>query len=367
MIKPIEKGSLAVDFSAQLLRDLTEADGTSGHEEAVAKVMAAYLKGLAKISYDRLGSIIAEKKGAAAEPRILVDSHMDEVGFMVREITKNGFIKFLPLGGWWGHVALGQRMKIITNKGVVLGVVGAKPPHLLKDDERRKVLDINDMFIDVGAAGKYDAGKKLGIKLGDPIVPDSRFTVMANDQVYLAKAFDNRAACAVVIDLIKKLQNIKHPNTVYGAGSVQEEVGLRGANTIAHAVDPDVAIIVDVGLALDTPGFDDRPEKLGAGPSIFIFDALMIPNTRLRDLTIDIATKGKIPFNLTYMDKGATDGGRIHLSRYGVPSIVIGPPTRYVHSHNSLLHRKDYDNTLKLVLELVKRLDKKTVASLTAR
>ena len=356
-----------MDFSAQLLRDLTDADGTSGHEEAVAKVMAGYLKGLAKIHYDRLGSIIAEKKGAAAEPRILVDSHMDEVGFMVREITKNGFIKFLPLGGWWGHVALGQRMKIMTKKGIVPGVVGAKPPHMLKDEERKKVLDIADMFIDVGAVGKYDAGKKLGIKLGDPIVPDSHFTVMANDQVYLAKAFDNRAACAVVIDLIKKLQVVKHPNTVYGSGSVQEEVGLRGANTVAHAVDPDVAIIVDVGIALDTPGFDDRPEKLGAGPSIFIFDALMIPNTRLRDLTIDIATKSKIPFNLTYMERGATDGGRIHLTRYGVPSIVIGPPVRYLHSHNSLMHRKDYDNTLKLVLELVKRLDKKTVASLTAR
>lgn len=356
-----------MDFSEQLLRALTDADGTSGHEEAVTKVMAGYLKGLANVSYDRLGSIIAEKKGTAAEPRILVDAHLDEVGFMVREITKSGFIKFLPLGGWWGHVALGQRMKIITARGVVAGVVGAKPPHLLKDEERKKVLDISDMFIDVGAAGKFDVGKKLGVKLGDPIVPDSTFAVMGNDQVYMAKAFDNRAACAAVIDLIKRLQKIRHPNTVYGSGSVQEEVGLRGANTVAHAVDPDIAVIVDVGLALDTPGCEDRPEKLGAGPSIFIFDALMLPNTRLRDLTIEVATKNKIPFNLTYMERGATDGGRIHLSRLGVPSIVIGPPTRYVHSHNSLMHRKDYDNTVKLVLELVKRLDKKTVASLTAR
>lgn len=356
-----------MDYSAQLLRDLTDADGTSGHEEAVTKVMAAYLKGLAKIQYDRLGSIIAEKKGAAAEPRILVDSHMDEVGFMVREITKSGFIKFLPLGGWWGHVALGQRMKIITKKGVVPGVVGPKPPHMLKDEERKKVLDIADMFIDVGAIGKYDVGKKHGIKVGDPIVPDSNFTVMANDQVYMAKAFDNRAACAVVVDLIKKLQAIKHPNTVYGAGSVQEEVGLRGANTIAHEVNPDVAIIVDVGIALDIPGCEDRPEKLNAGPAILIYDAGMIPNTRLRELTMDIATKNKIPFHLSYMERGATDGGRIHITRGGVPSIVIGPPVRYIHSHNSLMSRKDYDNTLKLVLELVKRLDKKTVASLTSR
>ncbi len=356
-----------MDFSAKLLEDLTNVNGTSGHEEAVSKVMAAYLKGLAKISYDRLGSIIAEKKGTAAEPRILVDSHMDEVGFMVREITKNGFLKFLPLGGWWGHVALGQRMRVITKKGVVPGVVGPKPPHMLKEEERRKVIDVTDMFIDVGAAGKYDVGKKLGIKVGDPIVPDSTFTVMGNNDVYMAKAFDNRSACALVVDLIKKLQAIKHPNTIYGAGSVQEEVGLRGANTVAHEVNPDVAIVLDIGIALDMPGCDDRPEKLTAGPAILIYDAGMIPNTRLRELTIDIATKSKIPFHLSYMERGATDGGRIHLTRSGVPSIVIGPPVRYIHSHNSLMSRKDYDHTLKLVLELVKRLDKKTVASLTAR
>ncbi len=356
-----------MDFSAKLLEDLTNAYGTSGHEESATAVMAAHLKGLARIQYDRLGSIIGEKKGTGASPRIMVDSHLDEVGFMVREITKSGFIKFLPLGGWWGHVALGQRMKIITKKGPVLGVIGAKPPHMLKDEERKKVLDITDMFIDVGAMTKYDVGKKLGIKVGDPIVPDSQFTVMGNDQIYLAKAFDNRAACAIVVDLIKKLQNVKHPNTVYGTGSVQEEVGLRGANTLAHMVEPDVAIIVDVGIALDMPGFDDRPEKLGAGPAILIYDAGMIPNTRLRELAMDIAAKHKIPFHLSYMERGATDGGRIYISRSGVPSICVGPPVRYVHSHNSILCRKDYDNTLKLVFELVKRLDQKTVASLTAR
>ncbi len=121
-----------MDFTEQLLRDLTNANGASGHEEEATKVMASYLEGLGDISYDKLGSLIVTKKGASDSPRVLIDSHIDEIGFMVKEITKDGFIKFLPLGGWWGHVALGQRMRVITQKGTVLGVVGSKPPHLLK-------------------------------------------------------------------------------------------------------------------------------------------------------------------------------------------------------------------------------------------
>lgn len=359
--------SSEVDFSSKLLEDLTNANGTSGREDAATSVMASYLKGLAKIEYDRLGSLIAEKKGSSAEPRILIDSHIDEIGFMVKDINKKGFIKFLPLGGWWGHVALGQRMRVITKNGPVIGVVGCKPPHMLKEDERKKVMDIDDMFIDIGAMEKYDVVKKLGVSVGDPIVPDSNFTIMGNQQLYLAKAFDNRVACALVVDLFKKLQKAKHPNTVYGSGSVQEEVGLRGAATVAHITNPDVAIIVDVGIALDIPGYDGRAEKLGGGPALLVYDAGMLPSTRLRELIMDVAKKNKIPFHLSYMERGASDGARIHITRAGVPSIYIGPPVRYIHSHNSILYRKDYDNTLKLLFELVKKLDKKTVASLTAR
>ncbi len=223
------------------------------------------------------------------------------------------------------------------------------------------------MFIDVGAKEKYDIEKRLGIEIGDSIVPDSEFTVMNHKQVYMAKAFDNRLASAIVIEIIRKLQKIKHPNLVIGSGSVQEEVGLRGANTVAHITNPDVAIVIDVGIALDIPGYKDRPEKFGGGPSILIYEGGMLPNNKLRRLFMDTAKRLKIPYNLSYMERGSGDGSRIHLTREGVPSLYIGPPTRYIHSHNSLLFRKDYDNTLKLILEVVKKLDKKTVASLTAR
>jgi endoglucanase len=318
------------------------------------------------IQYDKLGSIMGVKKGTSDRPRVMIIAHMDEIGFIVREITKEGYITFLPLGGWWGHVALGQRLQIMTSKGPVLGVVGSKPPHLLPPDERRKVIDVKDMFLDVGVQEKFDVRKRLGIEVGDPIVPDSQFTIMGNKKMYLSKAFDNRMACGIVLEVLKRLQRGKHPNTVLGCGSVQEEVGLRGAQTLAHLGDPDVCIVVDVGIGRDVPpdGFA-KAEKLGSGPGIVVVDASMIPNVGLKETVIRTAETKKIPYHLSSMDRGGTDGGRVHTSRIGVPSIVIGAPVRYIHSHNGILNRTDYDNTIKLVTEVIRKLDARTVKSFT--
>ncbi len=356
-----------MDNTELLLKELTEANGVSGYEKDVRAIMTRELgETTEKIEYDKMGSIMGEKKGTGESPRVMVVGHMDEIGFMVKEITKEGYIKFLALGGWWGHVALGQRMRVITSKGPVLGVIGSTPPHLLPMEDRKKVLEVKDMFIDVGVQEKYDVKKKLGIKVGDPIIPESEFTIMGNNKMYMAKAFDNRMACAVVVDVLKKLQRVKHPNTVLGCGSVQEEVGLRGAQTLAQLANPDVCVVCDTGIGQDIPpdGFS-KDEKLGAGPAILVYDGGMIPNIGLRDLVIKTADEKKIPFHLTYMERGATDGGRIHLSRIGVPTIVIGPAVRYIHSHNSIMNRTDYDNTVKLIVETIKKLDKKTVAQLT--
>jgi endoglucanase len=356
-----------VDKIELLLKELTEANGVSGHEDDIRRLMARELKPLTdEIKYDKMGSIMGVRKGSADGPRVMIIAHMDEIGFMVKEITKEGYIKFLPLGGWWGHVALGQRLQVMTSKGPVIGVVGSKPPHLLPMDERKKVLDIDDMFLDVGVQEKYDVGKKLGIRVGDPIVPDSRFEIMGNKKMYLSKAFDNRMACGVVIEVLKRLQKGKHPNTVLGCGSTQEEVGLRGAQTLAHLGDPDVCIVCDVGIGQDVPpdGFS-KAEKLGAGPGVLVMDGSMIPNVHLKQLVIKTGETKKIPFHLTSMVRGGTDGGRVHNSRIGVPSIVIGAPVRYIHSHNGILNRTDYDNTIKLITEVIRKLDKKTVKSFT--
>jgi len=191
---------------------------------------------------------------------------------------------------------------------------------------------------------------------------------MGNRKMYMSKAFDNRVSCAIVIELMRKFQKVRHPNTILGGASVQEEVGLRGAQTLAHMADPDVAIIVDVGIAQDVPpDGGKKSEKLGGGAAILIYDALMIPNIKLRDLLIETAEQKKIPYHLSNLERGGTDGGRIHISRAGVPSVVIGPPVRYIHSHNGIMNRTDYDNTIKLIAEVIKKLDKKTVDSLAER
>ena len=354
-----------MDSTEEMLRELTEITAISGFERDVARVIEKHLKPFARVTYDRLGSVICRKEGTSADPKIMLAGHMDEVGFLVKQITKEGYIRFIPIGGWWPHVILGHRVIIKTRKGDVVGVVGSKPPHDLEDEERKKVIDVKDMHIDVGATRRFDVEKKLGVRPGDAIVPWSPFQVMGNPKMYLAKAWHDRVGCAVMIDVIKRLAKQRHPNTVYGVGTVQEEVGLRGAQTSAAVVDPDVGFALEVSIAHDTPGYGtDEVEALGAGAAIYVYDRTMIPNRNLLDLVIDIATKKKIPFHLASIPKGGTDTGRIHLNRAGVPSLVIGVPTRYIHTHAGIIHRSDYDSTVRLVAETMKVLDKKKVASL---
>lgn len=354
-----------MDASHALLKELCEGFGPPGHETEIAGMMKKHLRGLGEVTQDGLGSIICKKKGTADQPRVLVAGHMDEVGFMVKGITPEGFIKFLPMGGWWGHVVLAQKVRIRTKKGDVIGVVGSKPPHELQEEERKKVLELKDMFIDVGATSSFDVRKKLGIRPGDPIVPESGFDVMANPRLYLAKALDNRVGCGLVVDMLRGLKEARHPNTVYGVATTMEEVGLRGAQTAVASVKPQVAIAVDVGIAHDTPGsMGDGDEKLGAGVGILVYDATLIPNVGLRDLAVDICERQKIPFHLGTVERGGTDAGRFHVYDTGIPSLVIFIPTRYIHSHATIMDRKDYDAAVRLLVELAKRLDTKTVGGL---
>jgi endoglucanase len=352
-----------MDATLSFLKELVDAHGAPGFEGAVATVMERYLKGVGPVSKDRLGSFICEKKGSSGGPKIMLAGHLDEVGFMVKSVTKDGFVKFLPLGGWWGHVVLGQRLIIKTRKGDVLGVVGSKPPHELLDEDRKKVIEVKNMYIDVGATSDWDVKKKLDIRPGDPILPDSAFTVMANPNLLLAKAWDNRIGCALAAEVAKRLVGVAHPNTLYAVATVQEEVGLRGAQTSAFRVQPDVGIALDVGIAHDTPG-TEGDEKLGGGPLIVVYDATCIPNRGLLDLTIDTAKKLKIELQFESVERGGTDAGRIHVTGDGVPSLSMGVPARYIHSHVSIIDRRDFEATVKLLVAMVKRLDKKTVAGL---
>jgi putative aminopeptidase FrvX len=357
-----------VDSTEKLFQELTEVAGVPGYEGEARAAIRRHLEPVARIEHDKLGSIIGVKRGSADAPRVMLAGHMDEVGFMVSLITDDGFIRFVPLGGWWSQVMLGQRVVVKTSAGDVPGVLGAKPPHLMDAEEAKKLVDKKDMYIDIGATSK-DEVKACGVRLGDPVIPICPFTVMAPGKTYLGKAWDDRLGCALFIQTFERLQGQAHPNTLYGVGTVQEEVGTRGAKTSVHNINPDVAIILEVDIAGDVPGI--KPEesaiKLGKGPSLLLYDARMIPNLRLRDLVIATAEENEIPLQFSTMRGGATDGGIIHMHNEGVPTVVLGVPTRHIHSHAGILHRKDYDHALDLLVKLILRLDQVTVDGLTAQ
>jgi endoglucanase len=356
-----------VDKTTTLLKTLTEANGVPGHEGPVRQLVREHLEALGEVTQDKVGSLICSKRGEPETPRVMVVGHMDEIGFMVKHITKEGFIRFIPLGGWFDQVLLGHRVQIETHQGPVIGVIGAKPPHLLTQSERKKVVEKKDMYIDIGATSR-DEVEATGVRLGDPIVPIATFEVMANPKTYLSKAFDDRVGVALVIEALQNLKESKLPNHLFGVATVMEEVGLRGATTSVEAVTPDVAIILESDIAGDVPGIEDEVSsiKLGKGPSVLLFDRRMIPNLKLRDLVIATAEKLDIPLQMSVIEGGATDGGVIHLHKIGVPTVVLAVPARHIHSHSSIIHREDYDRALELLVALIKQLDRKTIDSLVA-
>jgi putative aminopeptidase FrvX len=354
-----------MDDTANLLKRLTEADGVPGHEAEIREVVKKELEPFGELTRDHLGSVICSVPGMGPQPRVMLAGHMDEVGFMVRHIHENGYIYFLQLGGWWDQVLLGQRVRIKARGGDVIGVIGAKPPHLLQPDERDKVVKKDEMFIDIGATSKEEA-EKTGVRVGDPVVPHAGFEALSVEGRYLSKAFDDRVGVALVIDALRALQDKTHPNTVYGAVTTMEEVGLRGARTSVEVVQPDVAIVLESDIAGDVPGI--KPEissiKLGKGPSMLVYDGSMIPNLGLRNLVMDTAQELSIPLQSSSITGGGTDGGVIHFYRRGVPTICLAVPARHIHSHGSIIDRGDYDHAVKLLVALIRKLDAATVAGL---
>ncbi|KMY30200.1 peptidase M28 [Lysinibacillus xylanilyticus] len=353
-----------LDPTLQMFKDLTDANGIAGNERAPREVMKKYIGPYADlVETDNLGSVIAKKVGDENGPKIMVAGHLDEVGFMVTQIDDKGFIKFQTVGGWWSQVMLAQRVTITTRKGEeIIGVIGSKPPHILPADVRNKVVDIKDMFIDVGAASK-DEVLEWGVRPGDMVTPYFEFNIMKNEKYLLAKAWDNRIGCAIAIDVMKALQNEKHPNILYSVGNVQEEVGLRGAKTATHKIQPDIGFAVDVGVAGDTPGVTakESTSKMGAGPQIVVYDASMVSHRGLREFVLDVADEHNIPYQFEAMAGGGTDAGSIHVTANGIPALSIGIATRYIHSHAGILHRDDYDNAVKLMVEVIKKLDRDAV------
>lgn len=356
-----------LDETLLMLNELTDAKGIPGNEREPREVMKKYIAPFSdEVTTDGLGSLIAKKVGKEGGPKIVVAGHLDEVGFMVTQIDDKGFLRFQTVGGWWSQVMLAQRVTVVTNKGDVTGVIGSKPPHILSPEARKKPVEIKDMFIDIGASSREEA-QEWGVKPGDMVVPYFEFTVMNNEKMLLAKAWDNRIGCAIAIDVLKQLKGENHENIVYGVGNVQEEVGLRGAKTASYKIKPDIGFAVDVGIAGDTPGISEKEamSKMGKGPQILLYDASMVSHKGLRDFVTGVADELNIPYQFDLVAGGGTDAGSIHLSHEGVPSLAISVATRYIHSHAAMLHRDDYDNAVKLIAEVIKRLDAETVNKIT--
>jgi putative aminopeptidase FrvX len=339
------------------LEQLSNACGVTGREEEVRNLMIKLMKPYVdKITVDNFDNVIALKKGKQASPKVMLAAHMDEIGLMVKTINKEGFLQFAKMGGIDDRILLAQKVIVYTKKGPLQGIIGSKPPHIQKEEERKKIVTYDELFIDIGAESRENANS-MGVAVGDPIGFDVKYSQIGKDTV-IGKAFDNRAGCAVMIETLNQLE--KTDCTIFAVGTVQEEVGLRGAGTAAFGVDPDVALALDVTVAGDVPGVKefDTSVKMGKGPALTISDSGLIANPKVLRWLREVAEAAKIPYQLETGLLGTTDAARISLTRQGVPSGTICIGTRYIHSPVSMMSLTDAENSAKLTTAAIQNTKK---------
>ncbi len=343
-----------MDDLKQLLKKLVEATGPPGHEENVRNVVKEELADYVdEMKVDNLGNLICTKKGARDSPKAMILAHLDEIGMLVRYVEKEGFVRFSYLGGFFDQMVLGQRVLIHTEKGELRGVIGSVPPHLLPEEQLKKPVKRDKMFIDIGANSREQA-EEWGVKVGTPITWLGHFDELGNNLV-TGKAFDNRAGCAVMVQTLKE---VKAECTIIGVASVMEEVGLRGAQTSSFTVDPDFAIALDITATGDHPGVEERqmPVKIGNGPAITVADGRreslgggIISHPKVIKLLTETAEKNHIPYQLEIFEGGTTDATAAATSRGGIPAATINIPTRYVHSPIEVLDLEDLSKGVQLL------------------
>ena len=335
----------------ELLKELCNAHGISGFEDDVRSIMGReFRKSCDSVHMDSFGNVIA-KKGKKGR-RIMLAAHIDEIGFIVKHINEKGFISFVKIGGIDDRLLINQRVVIKSRKGNVSGVIGSKPPHLQKDEERKKVIKHDELFIDIGASSKKEAQKR--IEIGDPIIFEPNFGKF-NKNIFYGKAIDDRLGCYILLKIMEKIpKNINAE--IFAVGTAQEEVGLKGARVAAFKINPDYAFAVDTTIAGDTPMIKETESnlKMGKGPSITITEASgrgVVTHPELRDHLIKTAKKNKIPYQIDVLEGGMTDGAIIYLTREGVPTGVLSVPCRYIHSPTGIFDIRDVNNSIKLLVK----------------
>ncbi|HDN83668.1 MAG TPA: M42 family peptidase [Candidatus Altiarchaeales archaeon] len=340
-----------------LLKSLCLASGISGFEDEVAKLIKSSLqKSCKEVRVDALGNVIGIK--GKGKKKIMLAAHMDEIGLMVKHIDDNGFISFVKIGGIDDRTLLNQRVIIKTKKGDVRGVIGAKPPHLQKEEERNKVIKHNELFIDIGAKNKKDAEKKVSV--GDPIIFEPNFGKLSNN-VFYGKAIDNRLGCYIMLEVMNRLPadiGLK----IYAVATSQEEIGLKGARVSAFGIDPDYAFVIDTTISGDTPHIKPQESSLriGKGPAITITEASgrgVVTHPKLRELLIRVAKKNRIPYQIDVLEGGMTDAAIIYITKSGIPSAVISVACRYIHSATGVFDMRDVNYAIKLLTKTILELE----------
>jgi endoglucanase len=281
---------------------------------------------------------------------------MDEIGFLISYVEDGGFLRFAQLGGWDARIVPSHVMTILTDHGTrVKGVIGTAPPHILRPEERDKPHKLDDLFVDVGASSPAEVAE-LGIRVGSPAVIAYPFEQL-NERVVMARALDDRAGCAVLVRVLQELHGEQLDVTVVANFAVQEEVGLRGAQTAAYQIDPDIALALEGTIAADMPGIaaSRQPTRQGSGPSISVLDSSMISSPRMVRALTGVAEDADIPYQYKIPATGGTDAGIIHRTRGGVLSGVVSLPCRYIHAPCALLRLDDFEHAVRLVAEFTRR------------
>lgn len=350
-----------------LIRDLTNANGISGFEHEVVEVVKGYASEKLDVSVDAMRNVFLSLKGNSGNrPVVMIDAHSDEIGFMVQSINGSGLIKFIAIGGWPGANIPAHAVRIRNSRGeYIKGITTTKPPHFMTAAEKSAVPKIENMFIDIGATSREEVVDTFGIEVANPVIPDVDFLYNETNGIMRAKAFDDRIGCACEVALMNALVDEKLNVDVVGAVSTQEEVGLRGAGVTSSVIKPDVAIVFE-----GTPADDSFTDKytsqaaLKRGPQVRHRDGSMITHPGYLAYARGIAKENNILFQDAVRAGGGTNAGKIHLAHNGVPTIVIGVPSRYIHSHYGYAAYEDFENAVKWAMAIIKSLDKEIIESL---
>ncbi|MHA1674633.1 MAG: M42 family metallopeptidase [Promethearchaeota archaeon] len=347
-------------INEEFLERFLNTPSPTGAEEPAQKLYREYLVDIAdQITTDILGNVDAVLN-VGDGPKIMLAGHVDEVGLQIRYITEKGFIYFNQLGGVDAHITPGNRVKILSGKGEILGVIGKKAIHLQQPDERTKVIKLKDQYIDIGARTRQEV-EELGIKIGDPVVFISAYTKLGNNGDVVARCFDDKIGGFIIAEVLRELKGSEFDAEVHGVSTTQEEIGTRGAIVSSFGINPQVGIAFDVTHASDSPDVKESDigiKPLGGGPTFARGPNI---NPKLLEMMVETAKELEIPYTIiAAAGPTGTDARSMQMAQAGVATALIGIPNRYMHTMNEVVNLDDVDAIIKIVVALIKKIKKDT-------